>query len=422
MKTVGVVAVMALVGTSVASAYPIDAYPATGITRLEGARLVEAGEVQGRKVPPGALLGIEQIRLRLVDRPELEVPQPDLALSRQIAGLLGGEAKHYGIALLDLSDPDRPVYAEHRGDVAFNPGSVGKILIALGVFQKLADLYPADVEARRTILRETRVRADTFILSPSHEVPFWKPGDARVARRKVAIGDEGNLWTFLDWTLSASSNSAASMTLQQLVLIEHFGLAYPAPPEVMRAFLDETPKASLSSLLKDALQSPVTRNGLPIEKLRQGGFFTSEAKRRIPGANSTATARTMLDLLVLLEKGRLVDEFSSLEIKRLLYLTDRRIRYASSPALQEAAVFFKSGSLYRCVPEEGFICQKYHGNVENMMNSVAIVEAPASDPRLNYMVVVNSNVLRKNSAGVHQALATAIHKLISKRHPQPPPE
>ncbi len=67
--------------------------------------------------------------------------------------------------------------------------------------------------------------------------------------------------------------------------------------------------------------------------------------------------------------------------KRLIYMTQRRIRYASSPALNDAAVYFKSGSLYRCKPEEGFVCRKYEGNVENLMNSVAIVESPAGEPR-----------------------------------------
>jgi hypothetical protein len=117
-----------------------------------------------------------------------------------------------------------------------------------------------------------------------------------------------------------------------------------------------------------------------------------------------------------MEEGKLVDEFSSREIKRLLYMTERRIRYASSPALADAAVYFKSGSLYRCKPEPGFVCRKYQGNVDNLLNSVAIVEYPAGERRLYYMVVVMSNVLRKNSAVVHQTLATRLHRLIEVSH------
>jgi hypothetical protein len=50
------------------------------------------------------------------------------------------------------------------------------------------------------------------------------------------------------------------------------------------------------------------------------------------------------------------------------------------------------------------------------MNSVVIVESPASNRRLHYIVTLISNVLRKNSAGTHQALATRIHELVSAAH------
>jgi hypothetical protein len=123
--------------------------------------------------------------------------------------------------------------------------------------------------------------------------------------------------------------------------------------------------------------------------------------------------------LVLLEQGRLVDAWSSLTLKRFLYLTDRRIRYASSPALDHAAVYYKSGSLYACKPEPGFACAKYQGNVKNYMNSVAIVETPERAVPLHYLVVVMSNVLRRNSADAHQTLATRIHHLMERRHPVP---
>ena len=103
-------------------------------------------------------------------------------------------------------------------------------------------------------------------------------------------------------------------------------------------------------------------------------------------------------------------------MKRLLYLTERRIRYASSPALLEAAVYFKSGSLYSCREEEGFRCGAYRGNVKNYMNSVAIIEDPTTDPPLHYAVALVSNVLRENSAVAHQALAGHIHMLMKARH------
>ena len=112
-----------------------------------------------------------------------------------------------------------------------------------------------------------------------------------------------------------------------------------------------------------------------------------------------------------LERGKIVDRESSLEIKRILYQTDKRIRYAQSPELRSAAVYFKSGSLYKCKPEEGFECKKYMGNVENYMNSVAIVEHPDGT---TYMVSLMSNVLRKNSGTDHLYLASQIDRIIRK--------
>ena len=120
--------------------------------------------------------------------------------------------------------------------------------------------------------------------------------------------------------------------------------------------------------------------------------------------------------LLRLEQGRLVDTFSSREIKRLIYVTERRIRYASSPALANAAVYFKSGSLFECAKEPGFICRPYAGNVKNYMNSAAIVESPAVGPKLYYMSTLVTNVLRKNSAAEHQALATRLQQLIESDH------
>jgi hypothetical protein len=160
------------------------------------------------------------------------------------------------------------------------------------------------------------------------------------------------------------------------------------------------------------VKSSATRNGLDPEDLRQGSFFTHQGKRRAPGTNSVATTDELIRYLLRMEQGRLVDPWSSLEIKRLMYMTQTRIRYASAPVLRDAAVYFKSGSLYRCQPEEGFVCKKYQGNVENLMNSVAIVESPAGEPRLFYMVAITSNVLKRNSAVEHQTLATRLHALL----------
>jgi len=106
-------------------------------------------------------------------------------------------------------------------------------------------------------------------------------------------------------------------------------------------------------------------------------------------------------------------------MKRLMYQTERRIRYASSPKLNDAAVYFKSGSLFRCQPEEGFTCLPYQGNVINYMNSVAIIEQEIEGTKLHYIIVVLSNILRKNSAVEHQALGVDIHNLLRQKHGLP---
>lgn len=393
------------------AAYPLDGGGYTGIGRLEGYSLA-----QKSLIPKGGRLPLEQVDLRLQEQKELRIPAGDPALQQQLLGLLGGEADRYALAVLDLSNPDQPLYAEHRGEVKHNPGSVGKLLIALGIFQALADLYPDDIPARERVLRESLVTADAFIHSDSHKVPFWHPAEKRLSSRPLAIGDRASLWTYLDWMLSASSNAAASMTLRELLLLKNFGKEYPVRREVEERFWKQTPKRELTSLLFRALQEPVSRNGMDLGELRQGGFFTKTGMQLVPGTSSQASPRMLMQFLLRLEQGQLVDAFSSRELKRLLYMTQRRIRYASSPALAEAAVYFKSGSLFRCRPEPGFVCKKYQGNVENLLNSVAIIEYPAGERRLFYMVVVMSNVLRKNSAVAHQTLATRVQRLIEQRH------
>jgi hypothetical protein len=309
--------------------------------------------------------------------------------------------------VLDISDPAKPRYVEVNGNRIQNPGSVGKIMVALAWFQALADIYPDDVEARHRLLYETVITADGFIRTDGHTVPFYKPGDAMVKRRPIAEGDSANLWTFFDWMLSASSNAAASTMMEHLILLVHFGKDYPVSKQAA---------AQLSKIYLDAMIQPLARNGLDSEKLRQGSFFTREGKKRVPGTTSVATARELMKYAVFMEQGKLVDSWSSLQIKRLLYLTDIRIRYASQPALDGSAVYYKSGSLYGCKPEPGFECGKYMGNRMNYLNSVAIIESEENDRSLGYIVVVLSNVLKKNSSEQHQELAKSIHRLIESFH------
>ena len=401
---------------SIAFAYPIDAYPETGIGRLEYARRVEANIMPGTKLPPGALLSTEQVDLRLLDYKELELPEIDADFTRQIVELMGDKSDRYSISVLDLSDMSRPRYAEHRGNETANPGSVGKLMVVMALFQLLADQFKTDIEARRELLHDTVITSDEFVLTDHHTVAFWDNHNERRTRHILHPGDRGTLWEFLDWMMSASSNAAASTVIKQTMLMKQFGENYPVPEQQSQQFFKETSRTELGKILAAALYTPVTRNNLDINHLRQGSFFTATGQKRVPGARSYATSRELIRFLLKLEQGKIVDEFSSREIKRLMYLTERRIRYASSPALNEAAVYFKSGSYYQCKPEPDFNCLKYHGNVKNLMNSVAIIESPAKERKIYYLVALMSNVLRFNSAVDHQTLATRIHRLIENYH------
>ena len=398
-------------------AYPLYGSDDTGIGRLEEARLGHEGVIKGKKKVPGMLLRNEQVDLRLLDHKDLELPAPDPAFSKQVVKLLGGNASRYSVSVLDLSDLDNILLAEHNGHEARNPGSVGKILVAMGFLQTLAKVYPDDIDKRLGVLRNAMITADEFIISDSHTVRMWNPETRKLTRRPLQVGDRGSVYTFLDWMISPSSNAAAATLQKHAMLLGHYGEAYPVSHEEGVRFFKETPKKDLTALYARVMKDPVLQNGLNFDELRQGSFFTRTGKKKVQGTgNSRATTHELLKWLLRMEQGRLVDEFSSRELKRLLYVTERRIRYASSPVLHDSAVYFKSGSWYACVPEEGFKCKKYHGNKRNLMNSVAIVESPANDRNLFYMVTLTSNVLRRNSAVDHQTFATRIQRLLEKRH------
>lgn len=402
------------------AAYPLDGMEYTGIERLEGYRLGQIGEAKSPKVHEGGLLNLDQVTPRLLNAKDLQIPAVDKAFSAEVRKLL--RSRSYGIAVLDLTDLKNPVYAEHNADKSFNPGSVGKLMAAMGVFNALKKFHPYDIKAREKVLKESQITADNFIISDSHKVPFWDEDKKRITKRRLQRGDTASLWTYLDWMLSPSSNAAASMVIKQLMLLEQFGEGYPVSKEAEQAFFKSSRKG-LSEILRFGLDDGVRGAGLDPDILRQGGFFTSGGKQRVSGGGSRATPRELIKFLFNLEKGEVIDHFSSREIKRLLYMTERRIRYASSPALKDAAVYFKSGSLYRCRPEAGFVCRKYRGNRTNLLNSVATVESPAGDKKgLFYMVAITSNVLKHNAAVDHQTLATRLHRLIQKRHQPSQPE
>jgi hypothetical protein len=396
-------------------AYPLDASKDTGITRLEAfwaAR--EPLLAQGRLVP-GSLWTTDRVRLGLRNRPGFQIPPPDPELQASIKEMLGKDARAYGIAVLDLSDPAKPRYAAVNPDQVQNPASVGKVMVALAFMQALAYVYPNPVDRKR-ILVDTMVTANEFIVKDSHKVSFWKPGDARVVSRPIEQGDTANLYTYIDWMFASSSSAAASMLMEQMLLLLHFKQDYPVSEAKAREYIEKTPKAELGKIFLRAMRYSIESNGLDWNKLRQGSFFTRTGKSKVPGTNSVATARQFIELFTRMEQGKLVDPWTSLELKRLLYLTEWRMRYSDVPILADSAVYFKSGSLYGCKAEKGFQCGKYIGNRMNYMNSVVIIEEEQDGRSLHYIVALLSNVLKKNSVEMHQMLGTRIHEMMRAAH------
>jgi hypothetical protein len=395
--------------------YPLDGAGSTGIRRLTGYRLVHEGKIKGTvRLPGGALLPSDQILLRLKDDdPKFDITPAtprDPYLQAGIERIFGGRDPSYSVALLDISDPRTPRYASLRGDDKKIPGSVGKLCVATGMFGALAATWPA-IPDRQRVLRDTMVEADSFIFTDGKTVPIYNDGDPAVVNRTMRVGDRFSLWEWLDHMLSQSSNAAGSTVWKQVMLVRRFGAAYPRPKAEQDTFIRDTPKPEISKLALSALEEPLTASGIDSSRLRLGTFFTRNASKVIPGAASYACPNELLRWLVKIEQGRIVDEWSSLEIKKLLYFVRPRYRYASAPALAKAAVFFKSGSLFECKPEEGFRCKQYAGNVTNLMNSVAAVESGEK----RYLIALMSNVLRVNSAVEHQTIAGEIEKLIQGR-------
>ena len=395
--------------------YPIDGYDRTGIRRLLRLERIQNGEIDGPLPPEGARKSLDEIQLHLAGADSLEtVPEPDPDLQRRIERLFSDRDDSYAVSVFDIT-PGAPLRsAALRAANRYQPGSVGKLAIATGFFAELRRLHPSRPNRRRLLLKEHRVQAGDWIVSDHHTVPIFDPETNEYTRRQPRPDDVFSLYEWLDFMLSPSSNAAASVVWKEATLMRAFGDEYPVSAEREQRFFDETSADSLGEIASEVVHEPLSEVGISRDLWRLGSFFTHTASRRIdvPGG-SLGTPQGLMRWMLRLEQGRIVDEWSSLELKRLIYMTGRRIRYASAPTLRDDAVYFKSGSLYSCEEEEGFTCEPYAGNRYNFMNSIAIVET--ADGRV-YMVAMMSNVLRVNSAVEHQSLATFIERIMADLH------
>lgn len=416
-KLVALASICFLVMAFTVSPYPIDGYERTGIKRLKRLELIQSGELKdAATIPLGALKSWEEISLNLASRKEDSLGsffQVDDGLQREIGGLFRGLDRSYSIAVLDISDPDSTRYAQRNETLGYQPGSVGKLAVLNALFTQLAKIYPDSFEQRIELLKNKSVKSGVWGLTDEHTVPIFNIEKNTLIKRQVIASDVFTLFEWADHMLSVSNNGAASIVWREALLMSVFCEKYPElTQEKADAYFKETPKKLLTDMANDIVNLPLRQLGITHEEWRLGSFFTGGANTYVGDkGGSIGTPLGLMKFLVQLEQGKVIDEASSLEMKRLMYMTDRRIRYAQSPSLKEAAVYFKSGSLYKCDRSKGEECGKYMGNVMNYMNSIIIVEQPDN---CKYIVALMSNVLRKNSASDHMYLANLIDKAIRK--------
>lgn len=394
-------------------AYPWDGFSLTGIRRLYRLQLIMNDLLKENKPVPGAQKTLSEIHLNLMNSKgdSLGVfPVANPGLQKSIASLFPNLDESYSVCVLDIS-PGKPLrYAYRQEKRGFMPGSVAKLAVIAGLFNELQKLYPDSFEQRQELLKSRMVRAGKWANYDEHTVPFYNIETGKLVKKVVQENDTCSLYEWADHMISVSNNAAASIVWKEAMLMRAYGANYPPTAQQETMFFKDTPKSQLRELAMQIVNEPLRQLGISREEFNLGSMFTRDAKAMVPGDGGTiASPYGLMKFLVAMERGMIVDSVSSLEIKRLMYSTDRRIRYAASNALDKAAVYYKSGSLYKCKQEEGFACKKYMGNIDNYMNSVVVVEQPDGSI---YMVTLMSNVLRKNSANDHFALASQIDKVV----------
>lgn len=394
--------------------YPIDGYERSRIVRLlDIQNKINAGEKYTR-IPAGAFASIEDIKLNLLaveDKLVDSILTEDAAFAKRINRLFPGRG--YSAAVLDISNPDSLRYAAFRENVGYQPGSVGKIAVLNALFVELAKIYPDDFEARISLLCNKRVTSGIWGVGDHHTIPVYDPKKNTLVKRQVVANDEFTLFEWADHMVSVSNNGAASVLYREAMLMSAFGKDYPRlTEEESENYFEDTPRDSLTVYANRIVNDPLREIGITEDDWRLGGMFTNGPGKYVGRmGGSIGTPKGLMKYLVQLEQGKVVDSASSLEMKRLLYITDRRIRYAQSKRLDSARVYFKSGSFYSCDRSKPTYCGDYAGNRFNYMNSVITVEHPNGK---NYIVCLMTNVLSKNSAGAHMYLAGQIDKIITE--------
>ena len=388
--------------------YPIDGYERTGIKRLKRLEKTLDSTITEYYLKPGSFKKTEEINLWLCEDSTSTdaIMKVDEDFQNTMTRLFPRRSG-YAITVLDITDPKNMRYAEMNEESGFQPGSVGKLAVATAFFTQLAALCPDDFHVRTKLMREKVVKSGIWGVGDHHTVPIYDMEKDKLVKRQVIASDEFTLYEWVDHMLSVSNNGAASIVWREALLMKLFGDDYfDLTQEQADEYWKTADKKMLSEVATEIVNQPLRDLGITHDEWRLGSFFTNGPDRiaRATGG-SIGTPAGLMKWFIKLEQGQIVDEKSSLELKRLMYMTDRRIRYAYSSRLDDASVYFKSGSYYSGGSA------KYAGTKFNYMNSVIMVEHPDGT---NYIVCLMSNILGKNSAGDHMYLASAIDKAIRK--------
>lgn len=393
--------------------YPIDGYLTTKIARLVYVQKAVNSDKPYTRIPEGARLKLADIKLNLTDENNESLEgllQKDEAFTKAIRHVI--PSGNYSLTALDMTDPNNLKYAAYNENKGYQPGSVGKLVVLNAFFTELKKIFPNSWDKRTNLLREKSVASGIFGTGDHHTIPVYNIETEKLVKRKVVSSDVFSLYEWLDHMVSVSNNGAATVVFREAMLMNAFGKDYPnLTDDEGLEFFKTTARDSLTNLAHDVVNLPLRDLGISSDEWRLGGMFTHASSKYVGRkGGSQATPKGLMKFLVLLEQGKIVDADTSLEMKRLIYLTDRRIRYAQSPKLNDAAVYFKSGSYYKCDREKNPDCSDYEGNVFNYMNSVIIVEHPNGT---KYMVCLMTNVLNHNSAWAHLDLANKIDDIIN---------
>jgi len=342
--------------------YPINGVKNTDIRRLVRLERMDSAKLV-RTLPYGARYSLPYVKLNLMGRAiDSNLMDSDPILEDELEKLIPNGGRAYSLAIMDITPGREPRYVERNANLTYQPGSVGKLAVVTALMCELENVYVDSVQSRWELLRDRTVKGGPFAVYDHHTIPEYDPETERYSRPRVNQQHEFSLYEWVDHMLSVSNNGAASVVWREAILMRVFGPKYPElTREEAEAYFKETPRGELRDLSKSVISEPLRHLGIGPDEFRVGTMFTRGASAIVPPeGGSSATPRGLMKWMTALESGNIIDLPSSLEIKRLMYMTDRRIRYAHAPVLDSAAVYFKSGSLYGC--KAGTSCGKYRGN------------------------------------------------------------